>query len=57
MPRTGSAVMGGRYSTWVGWRAARDNLKSGVTKAHRYEPKINPAYMIASGAGMGPELN
>ena len=49
--------MGGRYSTWVGWRAARDNLKSGVTKAHRYEPKINPAYMIASGAGMGPELN
>jgi transposase len=23
-----------------------DNLRSGVTKAHRYEPELNPTYLV-----------
>ena len=40
----GSHVRALQYVGGVPRAIVPDNLKSGVTKAHRYEPEINPAY-------------
>ena len=43
----GSQVRALQYVGDVPRAIVPDNLKSGVTKAHRYEPEINPAYQVA----------